>query len=99
MGVFSQLNCVNPNKLVNLVITFGHNAPKEVSLVTTLPRVMDIVPMIKVQFVGLKSKWEAAQNSIGAQTIFQVRANVVLQYLRILKEINPAFRDIAIQPE
>ena len=98
-GCVFKLNCVNPNKLVNHVITFEHNAPKEVSLVTTLPRVMDIVPMIKVQFVGSKSKWEAAQNSIGAQTIFLVRANVVLQYLRLLKEINPAFRDIVIQPE
>ena len=98
-GFVFKLNGVNPNKLVNHVITFEHDAPKELSNVTILPSVLDVIPMIKVQFVGEKSKWEKVQNSIGAKTVFEVRATVVLKYLRILKEINPAYRDITIQDE
>ena len=78
-------------------ITFPHDAIPEV--ISALPNVHR-PGETKALFVGPRNVWEAVQKSAPCKAkierIFTVRWNLLVQWLSVLKHLNPLFANVEI---
>ena len=64
-----------------------------------LPQALSCVPLLKVQFFGTQTRWELLQNSPVVKSLLLIRPELVLAYLRILKDTNPQYANVKIKDE
>jgi hypothetical protein len=90
--------------LTGHIITFAHDGP--VALSTVLPR-QSLNGAFEVAFVGSKDDWRQLAGARGSEaratflrtssSVFQVRTNVIIRWLRMLSRMNDQSRHITIR--
>ena len=84
-----------PDGFIGHIITFVHRGPE--TLLTTLPNVDDdLIDRITVHFIGRKNLPEDTNTFLRHVPAARVRPDLVIQYIQILKVIDPLYADLII---
>ena len=84
-----------PDGFIGHIITFVHRGPE--TLLTTLPNVDDdLIDSITVQFIGRKNLPENTNTFLRHVPAARVRPDLVIQYIQILRVIDPLYADLII---